>query len=71
MFNWVDTENSTLVKVPFEIWMGFTGSVTVLLIIGVALKNWARIWRKIRSASYGLLVKLTKRRGTARGILED
>jgi hypothetical protein len=37
MFNWADTEKSTLVKLPFEIWMGFTGSVIVLLIIGLAL----------------------------------
>jgi len=46
MFNWVDTEKSTLVKLPFEIWMGFTGSVTILLIIGLALMSFVD-WSKV------------------------
>ena len=69
MFNWADTEKPTLFKVPFEIWMGFTGSVTVLSITVVALKTtfvkWEPIWLRIKTLSAGFLQKLGKRKGTA------
>jgi hypothetical protein len=39
MFNWVNPDESVIVKLPFKIYWGTTGSVTILFMIGLGLMN--------------------------------
>jgi hypothetical protein len=39
MFNWSVLDEPVIVKLPFEIYWGITGSVTIILAIGLSFMN--------------------------------
>jgi hypothetical protein len=39
MFNWVNPVESVIIKLPFKIYWGTTGSVTILFMIGLGFMN--------------------------------